>query len=92
MTGAIASGVQRGVFTATLRAACGGFLVTLRRLTGAASGWGRAFFTRAGVLALHLGAPYRGAVAGRKCGPRSSLLLVRAAGFGRLPASFGGGM
>ena len=66
---------QRGVFTAPLRAACRVFLVALRRLTGAAFGQGRAFFTLAGVLALHLGAPYRGAVAGRKCGPRSSLLL-----------------
>lgn len=65
---------QRGVFTAPLRAACGGFLVTLRRLTGAAFGWGRAFFTlgkAASALERHTGGAWWPA----KCAPRSSLLL-----------------
>ena len=51
------------------------------------------FYTGRGLF-LHPWTPYRGAVAGRKCGPHSSLLGVRS-GFGLTALSgmvLGGGM
>ena len=80
-------GVQRAVFTALARAGGLGFAACLR-FTGAGLP-ARALFTLAGVLHLFPWTPYRGAVAGRMCGPHLPLLDLRAAGFGQLPAFFG---
>lgn len=74
MRAAATIGFKRAVFTALARAGEVALSAT-PRLTGAGL---RAcsFFTQA-KGGLILGTPYRGAVAGRMCGPHSSLLDLR---------------
>lgn len=89
MTPAAATlGFKRAVVTAYARA--GVLVLSFRpRLSGAGL---RActLFTQAKVSLVRLGTPYRGAVAGRMCGPHLPLLDLRAAGFAPSPAFFGG--
>ncbi len=87
---AVTYGVQRAVLTALVRA--GGLgLSSCLRFTGVGLP-ACTFFTQAEGGLRSLASPYRGAVAGRMCGPHSSLLDLRAAGFGWLPAFFGGAL
>lgn len=86
MRGVFADGFRRAVFTAPARAVVVGVFSALR-LTGAGFA-ACTFFTQAGGNRLALWVPYRGAVAGRLCGPHLPLLDLRAAGFGWLPAFF----